>query len=183
MDRTLKVYAKTGHLFAQVVFHYDSPGQATARYTQYRRLNGDDEEDESKSVYPQDEYDLYLNFRQFASIQEIKAHDVEVVKKEARSDMADPRDYTFTYESTPILLRYVVEGHPAYKGLVNVLYSFEENTKDVRYLSAINPRLDFELSSNSLETNIACIARIPIYSHGELLSINARDLTRLEPWY
>ncbi|MCC2546212.1 hypothetical protein LJY25_07130 [Hymenobacter sp. BT175] len=183
MDRTLKVYAKTGHLFAQVVFYYDQPHQVTAHYTLYQALDQGDGEDESKSVYPVSDRDLYVPFRQFASVKEIKAHDVEFVKKAAYGDMADPRDYSFTYDSTPILLRYVIEGHPVYKGLVNVLYSFEDNTKEVRYLSASNPRFDHELSTNSLETNIACIARIPIYYNGELFPINHNDLTRLEPWY
>ena len=62
MDRTLKVYTKTDHLFAEFVFHYDHAHQATARYTQYRRLYNDDEEDENKSVFPLPDRDLYLHF-------------------------------------------------------------------------------------------------------------------------
>ena len=46
MDRTLKVYTKTDHLFAEFTFHYDQNRQVNAHYTLYRRLYNDDEEDE-----------------------------------------------------------------------------------------------------------------------------------------
>ena len=46
-----------------------------------------------------------------------------------------------------------------------------------------NPRFDYELSSDSLEPNISCISKIPLYEHGEVREINYHDLHRLEPWY
>jgi hypothetical protein len=82
MDRTLKVYTKNGHLFAEITFNYDRERQAGAHYILYRRLYNDDEEDENKAVYPLDERDLYVTFRQFDSIEQVKAHDIELVKKE-----------------------------------------------------------------------------------------------------
>ncbi|MDF2434233.1 MAG: hypothetical protein JWP44_3864 [Mucilaginibacter sp.] len=183
MDRTLKVYAKTDHLFAEFTFNYDHLRQATAHYIQYRRLYNDDEEDENKSVYPLMEMDVHLQFRQFDSIDEIKAYDIEIVKKELGRDMTDARGYTYVYDPQPVLLRYVAENHRGCIGMVNVLFSFIDNTKEVKFLSATNPRFDFDISSNSLETNISCITRIPVYTARDVGEINSYDLKRLEPWY
>ncbi len=184
MDRTLKVYSKTDHLFAEFTFNYDQRQQATAHYIQYRRLYNDDEEDEGKSVYPGMEMDLYLQYRQFDSIDQIKAHDVELVKKELGRDMTDdPRTYKYVYDPQPVLLRYVVENHRGCVGMVNILFSFIENTKEVKFLSATNPRYDYDLSSNSLETNLSCILRIPVYLDRDVTEISPYDLKKLPPWY
>ena len=185
MDRTLKVFAKTGHLFAEFIFSYDHRNQANGHYIQYRRLYNDDEEDENKSVYPSNEMDLYLQFRRFASIDEIKAHDIEVVKKELGRDMTDPASsYTYVYEEPLVLLRYVAENHRGCIGMINILFSFINNTKEVKFLSATNPRYDVDISSNSLETNIDCILRIPIYrDRDEPGELSTYDLKKLPPWY
>ena len=184
MDRTLKVFAKTGHLFAEFVFHYDHIRQATGHYTQYRRLYNDDEEDENKSVYPSNDRDIYLQFKQFDSIEKIKEHDIELVKKEVGRDMKDPpASYSYVYDPVPVLLRYVVANHIGTIGMVNVLFSFINNTKEVKFLSAYHPRFDVDISSDSLETNLSCIMRIPVYKDREVGEISSYDLTRLEPWY
>lgn len=184
MDRTLKVYSKTGHLFAEITFHYDRPNNCTAQCTEYRRLYNDDEEDEMKSVYPSYTRDLYISFRQFDSIDQVKAHDKDLVKKELGGDMTDPDSYSYTYDPTPVLLRYVSENHLGCIGMINVLFSFIDNTKEVRFLSAKHPRFDFDISSNSLETNVRCIERIPLFNDwGEQTGISLHDLKRLEPWY
>jgi len=183
MDRTLKVYAPTGHLFAEFTFNYDHPRQASGHFTEYRRLYRDDEEDESKSVYPSMDRDLYLQFRQFESIDLIRAHDIDLVKKELGSEMKDPKKYTYVYDPVPVLLRYVVANHIECQGMVNILFSFINNTKEVKFLSAYHPRFDVDISSNSLETNISCITRIPLYVDRDIREISSYDLKRLEPWY
>jgi hypothetical protein len=183
MDRTLKIYTKTDHLLAEFVFSYDHPRQAKASFTEYRRLYNDDEEDENKSVYPFPSRELYPQFRQFDSIDQIKAHDVEVAKKELVRQMTDQRGYNYVYDPTPVLLRYVVQNHIGCIGMVNVLFSFIDNTKEVKFLSATNPRYDFDISSNSLETNVDCIVRIPLYTDRDIREISSHDLKRLEPWY
>ena len=99
MDRTLKIYTKTDHLFAEFVFIYDHPRQAKVHYTQYRRLYNDDEEDEGKSVYPGMDMETHLDFRQFDSIEQIKAYDIEVAKKELGRDMTDPGGYNYIYDA------------------------------------------------------------------------------------
>jgi len=184
MDRTLKVYTKTDHLFAEFTFHYDQHRQVNAHYTLYRRLYNDDEEDESKSVYPMDDRDIYVDYREFRSIDEIKAFDKELVKKNARHDMTDPAEsYRYEYPADPVLLRYVAANHVKIFGIIDVRFSFIENTKELKFYSAEEPRFDFDLSGNSLETNISCIAKIPIYWNREPYEINPHDLKRLPPWY
>lgn len=183
MDRTLKVYTKTGHLFAELVFNYDQPRQATAHCTEYRRLYNDDEEDENKSVYPGMERDIYLNYRTFSSINEIKAHDIDVVKRELGREMDNPQDYTYTYDPTPVLLRYVVANHVGVIGMVNILFSFIDNTKEVKFLSATHPRFDVDISADSLETNLSCILRIPVYTDRDIRDISVHDVRKLPAWY
>jgi len=184
MDRTFKVYTKTDHLFAEFTFSYDQPGRASARYIQYRRLFNDDEEDENKSVYPSDERDFHVDFRQFDSINKIKAYDQEIVKKEIGRDMrADAGPYKYVYDSQPVLLRYIAANHMGVVGMINILFSFIENTKEVKFLSGTHPRFDFDLSSNSLETNISCILKIPVYTDRDIREISPHDLTKLGPWY
>jgi len=184
MDRTLKVYSKTDHLFAEFIFSYEHRQQATVRYTEYRRLYNDDEEDENKSVFPLHEMDSPLDFIQFDSIERIKAYDIETVKKLMGHYMKDPAgSYKYTYDLTPVLLRYVAENHLGSIGIINVVFSFIENTKEVKFLSATNPRFDMEISSDSLETNISCILRIPVYTDKDVRELSSYDLKKLPPWY
>jgi len=184
MDRTLKVYTKTDHLFAQFTFSYDQRQQATAHYIQYRRLYSDDEEDESKSVYEIDNRELHLQFKQFGTIDQIKAHDMDLVKNELGRDMKDPATtYKYVYEAPPILLRYTAINRNGCVGIINIMYSFINNTKEVKFLSGTNPRYDFDLTANSLETNLSCILRIPVYTDRDIQEINIHDLKKLPPWY
>jgi hypothetical protein len=184
MDRILKIFTKTQHLFAEFTFNYDHPRQASCHYTEYRRLYRDDEEDESKSVYPIDDRDLHMSYKAFASINEIKAHDMALVNKELGREMKDPpSSYSYTYDSVPVLYRYVVENNRGCMGMVNILFSFIDNTKEVKFLSANNPRFDVDISSNSLETNVDCIVRIPLYVDRDVREISSHDLKRLEAWY
>ena len=182
MDRTLKVYTKTDHLFAEFTFYYDHPQQVTARYIRYHRLYDDDEEDEGKSVFPGGETDAYLQYREFTSIEQIKAHDMEVVKKQMGRDMTDPAtSYRYVYDPQPVLLRYVATNHIGCIGMIDVRFSFIENTKEVKFLSATHPRFDTEMSSNSMETNVSCITRMDVFTDRDIVRINSHDLKRLPP--
>jgi hypothetical protein len=184
MDRTLKVYTKNGHLFAEITFNYDRERQAGAHYILYRRLYNDDEEDENKAVYPLDERDLYVTFRQFDSIEQVKAHDIELVKKEFGRDMPDPANtYKYVYDQAPVYLRYIAGSDRHFVGIVNIIFSFIDNTKEVKFLSSTNPRFDHDLTSDSLETNLSCILRIPVYTDRDISQIYSSDLKRLPPWY
>jgi hypothetical protein len=183
MDRTLKVYTQTGHLFAEFTFLYEQLNQAKAKYIQYRRLYNYDEEDENKSVYPIMEMDVHLNYRQFDSIDQIKAHDKEIVKNYLGRDMIDARGYNYVYNNEPVLLRYIAANHIGFIGMVNITFSFIDNTKEVKFLSGTNPRYDTELTSNSLETNISCILKVPVYTDRDVISLSLYDLKRLPPWY
>lgn len=185
MDRKLRVYAKTQHLFAEITFNYEHPNRALATCVEYRRLYSDEEEDESKSVYPSDEREIYLNFKRFASIAEIKAHDKELVKRELGREMKNPaEEYSYVYDEQPVLHRYVVANHIGCIGMINIRFSFIQNSKEVQFLSAENPRFDVDISSNSLETNIDCILKIPVYKEREEpREISPYDLKKLPEWY
>lgn len=184
MDRSLKVYSSTGHLFAEFIFHYNHKNQATGKYTLYRRLYDDTEEDENKSVYPLYDMDMYLDYKKFDTLDHIKKHDIEVVKKNVARYMTDPKGYTYTYDENQILLRYVATNHVGCIGLIDITFSFINNTKEMKFMSASNPRYDFNLSSSSLETNLDCITQIPIYDDwGGTREISIQDLKKLEPWY
>ena len=184
MDRTLKVYSKTDHLFAEFIFNYDHPRQATGRYILYRRIYNDDEEDESKAVYPLMEMEIYPRYQQFDTIEQIKTHDIGIVKEYVGREMQNPPEtYRYVYPPDPVLQRYTAGNHVGFIGIIDVRFSFVENTKEMKFYSATNPRFDFELSSDSLETNISCIAKIPVYSGGESHEISTYDLKRLEVWY
>jgi hypothetical protein len=184
MDRTLKVYTKTDHLFAEIIFNYDHERQVNVRHIEYRRLYNDDEEDENKSVYSLGERDLYVPFRQFDSIEQIKVYDKDLVEKELGRDMTEPKStYKYVYDPTPVYLRYIAGSDRHFVGIVNIMFSFIDNTKEVKFLSGTNPRFDHELTSNSLESNINCILRIPVYTDRDITQIYSRDLKRLPPWY
>ena len=183
MDRSLKVYSKSGHLFAEFEFSYNYNNQATTHYTQYRRLYDEDEEDENKSVYPLFDTDRYLQFRKFDTLDQIKQHDRQVVKNELGRDMKD-EEYTYDYGNDPILLRYVSENHRGCTGIVDIRFNFNDNLKQLKFYSAQNPRFDVDLESNSLETNMEAMARIPIYrDREEPGQLSLYDLKRLPAWY
>jgi hypothetical protein len=184
MDRTLKVYSKTGHLFAELTFNYEDRQQASVHYIEYHPLYNEDEEDDNKSVFAGMEMDTYLPFIQFDSIEKIKAYDKEVVKKELGRQMKDAANtYKYEYNPDAILQRYVVDSHRGNIGMVNVLYSFIENTKEVKFLSATHPRFDVDISADSLETNISCIMRTPVYMDRDEMPMGAFDIKKLPVWY
>jgi len=125
---------------------------------------------------------VYLELRQFNSTEEIKAHDIELVKKQMGRDMKG--EYTYVYDATPIMQRYVAENHIGFIGMVNITYSFIDNIKEVRFQSGTNPRFDVEISSNSLETNLSCMLRIPLYrERDEPRELGSHELRKLPVWY
>lgn len=183
MDRTVRIVKASGHKVAEITFNYDGLREASARITEFGQLRADDDPDDEdlKSVYERYSYDSYLQYQEFDSIDKIKAFDRDFAKRELRNLLTGPIDrYTFEYAADPVLLRYVLTAYNGVTGLVNVRFSFADNTKEVAFLSGQNPRFDTELSSNSLETNYSCMSRLMIYEDS-ILSIS--DVKRLDPWY
>jgi hypothetical protein len=131
------------------------------------------------------EMEHHLPYVQFSTIEQAKAHDKEVVKREMGRDMKDrPDEYTYVYSPDQVLQRYVAENHLGCIGMINIRYCFNDNMKEVKFLSAENPRFDVDLSSNGLETNMDCIRRIPVYrDRQEPGEIHPSYLKKLEPWY
>jgi hypothetical protein len=183
MDRTVKIIKASGHKVAEIAFSYDGARQAMARITEFSQFGADDDpDDESKSVYELYSRELYVNYQQFDSIDKIKAFDREYAKKQLSHHLTNPIDhYTFVYDPDPVLFRYVLtRPHGVVVGLVNARFSFVNNTKEVAFLSGRHPQLDMEISSDSLETNYDCMARMMLYEDSILL---ACDVLRLDPWY
>lgn len=183
MDRTLKVYAKSGHLFAVFKFEYDNRNQAGGVYTMYRRLYNDDEEDEDKRVFELATLSIYPHYRKFDSIEQIKEHDKQFVKQNLGHEMENPESYNYVYEEQPVLYRCIVENHRGFVGMVNIIFSFINNTKEVKFLSGSEPRFDFDLTSDSLESNLECMMRIPVYTDRNIEEIRPNELRRLPEWY
>ena len=104
----------------------------------------------------------------------------EVVKKEMGHDMSNPKDYTYVYDPEPVQIRYLVENHRGCIGMVNAVFCFINNTKEVKFLSATNTRYDVDITSDSLETNLECMLRIPLYrDREEPGQISPYDIKRL----
>ncbi|MBF9221444.1 hypothetical protein [Hymenobacter ruricola] len=184
MDRTVKIFKPSGHKLAEITFSYDRGQQAQARITEFGQLYDDDDpDDESKSVYELLSRESYVKYQQFDSIDKIKAFDREYARRELRTSLDKPIDqYTFVYDADPVLLRYVLSRHHQGEviGMVNVRFSFINNTKELAFLSGQHPRFDTELSANSLETNYSCMERMMLYEDS---IVSACDVTRLDPWY
>jgi hypothetical protein len=158
MDRILRIYTKTDHLFAEFIISYDQRRQAYVNYTGYRQLYSDDEpESESKSVYPLDYMDYHLPYQEFRSIDEIKAADLRMVKERIREDLGT---HKFVYEPNEILYRYTLTTHRDFPGIVNIRANFLENKKELELISGISERMDERIESNSLEGNFSLIERI-----------------------
>jgi len=181
MDRTLTVFKPSGHKLAEIVFAYDKPQQASAYVTEFRQLYDDnDPDDESKSVYESGTREHYLNYRQFDSIDQIRAFDREFVRKELGRDLTSPLEsHRFEYGEEPIMQRYVAANHFGVIGMANVRYSFSANLKEVSFLSGRSPKFDTEISANSLETNLSCLLRITEY---DTPIIHPSDLNKLPLW-
>lgn len=184
MDRTLTVFKPSGHKLLEVTFYYDHPGQCKAHHQEYRQLYDDnDPNDENKSVYPSMDMEHYVNYRAFRSIDEIKAFDKEFVKKELERYVGDTSKCKFEYDPSPVLYRYVLENHRGFMAMINVKFSFIDNTKEIKLLSGFHPRFDMDVSTNSLEPNVAAIVKIPLYVDRDEREISSYDLRRLEAWY
>jgi hypothetical protein len=175
MDRTLRVYAATGHLFAEITIDYEHAQNVSARCTVYQPAEGPED---LKTVVPLIMFPLELPYREFASIEEMQAGDVQTVKEQLAAHMTDePGNYTYAYDDQPVLVRYVAGD----TGIVDIRFSFAGNTKHLKFISAINPRHDCELSSLSLETNISLISRIPVYDGEGGQKFDTSTLRRLSP--
>ena len=184
MDRTLTIIKPSGHKLAEVTFNYDHPRQCKARHQEYRQLYDDnDPDDESKSVYPSMDMEHYVTYREFKSIDEIKAYDKDFVKKELERHIGDTSKCTYVYDPTPVLHRYILANHREFMAMINVMFSFIDNTKEIKLLSGYHPRFDVDVSTNSLETNMAAIVKMPLFIDRDQREISSYDLKRLEPWY
>jgi hypothetical protein len=183
MDRTLTVFKPSGHKLAELTFLYDEPRQCIVRLAEFNQLYDDnDPADEDKSVFELMAREQYVPFQQFDSLDQARAADRELVRRELGRDLSAPLDaYRFVYAPEPILQRYVAANHVGVIGMAHVRYSFIDNLKEVAFLSARSPKYDQELTATSLQTNLSLLTALADYEHDRPL-ISASDLTRLPLW-
>jgi hypothetical protein len=144
-----------------------------------------DPDDENKSVYPSMDMEHYVTYKEFKSVDEIKAYDKDFMKREIGRYLnnIDLNKCRFEYATDPVLYRYIMANHQGFMAMINVLFSFVNNTKEIKLLSGYNPRFDVDVSTNSLESNVAAIVKMPLFMDRDQREISAYDLKRLEPWY
>jgi hypothetical protein len=181
MDRLLTIIKPSGHKLAEINFTYENGRSAKASVREFRQLYDDnDPADESKSVYDAGEREYYVDYREYDSIEKIRAADVDFVQKELGRDLKDPiGSYQFIYDDQPVLQRYVIANNRQVIGMVNVRYCFIDNTKEIEFLSAESPKYDTTVSSSSLQTNLSCMVALTKY--GETF-INPHDIKKLPLW-
>jgi hypothetical protein len=188
MDRVLKVYCNAGYTFADVEFSYDKRNRALGKYTTYRVLYiSEDEETKEQTIHTREDEsrDMYINFRKFSSIQEMKAHDVDIIKQNLGRDMTDPAGYTFIYEAEPVQRRYFIGMDHTHEkiGVANISFDIEKNIKELRFLSAKGFKWDFETTSDCLETNMDLISKIMFWDRwGQQVDLQGYDLHKVDTW-
>lgn len=188
MDRVLKVYCNAGYTFANVEFSYEKRNRALAKYTTYRvSYISEDEETKEKTIHTYEEWtrDMYPVFRKFNSIQDMKAHDVEIIKQNLGRDMTDPAGYSFVYETEPVQRRYFIGMDHANEkmGVANISIDIEKNIKELRFFSAKGFKWDFETTSDCLETNMDLLSRIMLWDRwGTQIDVQNYDLHKVDTW-
>jgi len=182
MDRTLTLIKPSGHKVAELVFSYDEARWANVAIKEFRQLYDDDDpSDDSKSVYESYQHDDKLPYQPLDSIEKIRAFDQQYVQQKLGRDLPLPlASYRFEYAADPVLLRYVLTTPRAVVGMVDIRFSFSDNTKQVAFRSAKHPRFDMDLTLTALEPNYGALSQLTIYDDPVLFGC---DVEKLEPWY
>jgi hypothetical protein len=150
MDRELRV-SKDGTVYAELKFDYHRPGNGKVWITVYRVYDlGDD----MKSSYPLFEMEQYFSHPEFRTAEDLKHFDREFLKKQPDTDEIFATEMDFSYP--PINYRYLVSQR-APVGIVNIDFDIENNKRDMRFISCRKIKEDFELTSDSFQTNKALI--------------------------
>lgn len=168
MDRHVKIYSKKGYIVAEIAFYYEKANQVTYKITEYSMYESEDYETKETiyNTYPishRDDFRRYANFRQFKSMEEMIAHDRDFAKKElSHNRISNIDDYNLIYGSDNQQRRYFVgrEYRNEQLGVFDFTYNFDTNTKEMRFLSAKEFRLDHTTTSDCLTTNMAMIGQL-----------------------
>jgi hypothetical protein len=155
MDRELRVM-KDGCVLAELHYDYERPTSGKVKILINRIYDlGDD----MKSTYPIHQYETYVNHRSAPkSIDELKAYDMELLKREPDFMENFSADLEYVYE--PLQYRYVMEqGRLGVVGITEIETDFNADKKEIKFISARRLKEDLNISSNSLEPNRFIITR------------------------
>lgn len=156
MDRELKVM-KDGCILAELSYDYERPTSGKVNIIINRIYNlGDD----MKSTYPIYQYESYFNHNSPPkSIDELKAYDMDLLKKER--DFTENLGGVIEYIYEPVQYRYIMErGHLGVIGIAEIDTDFNTGKKEMKFISARRLKEDMNISSNSLESNRFIITRL-----------------------
>ncbi len=160
MERHLQVYDKSGALFAEFYFNYETATSGEVRittYTQGETIAGID----IKPVIPLTTYTVPFSHGKINSIDEIKKFDQSpAIDQLLEAAGMSIRNMDFVYPSTVRAFRYNILHQADCVGIVNIRANFIENIKELEFMSASRIKSDEALSSNSLETNQALLRRM-----------------------
>ena len=189
MDRHVKIYSKKGYLFAEMHFYYERRNQVTAKTIEYSMYETQDYEtgDTVYNTYESGtDIKQYVSFKQFATMKELREHDIDFAKKELRyNKMGNPSEYNFVYGTDTQQRRYFIGRHHTKEifGVANFLYNFEENTKEMKFMSGKGFGWDFSLTSHCLETNMNVLARLPFSENWEDdWNYSGYDIAMIDSW-
>ena len=169
MDRHVKIYSKKGYIVAEISFYYEKANQVTYKITEYSMYESEDYETK-ETIYNtyvisgyRDDFARYVNFRQFKTMDEMIAHDRDFAKKElSYNRITNIDDYNLVYGPDNQQRRYFAgrQHRNEQLGVFDFTYNFDNNTKEMRFLSAKEFRLDHSITSDCLVTNMAMIAQL-----------------------
>jgi hypothetical protein len=162
MDRTLMLLDREGDLHAQLEFIYNDLTQTEMKCTLYDKVYiGAEKGIKMASIIPLSMHIYPLPFTKFGSVREIRLHDIALVKNELKDIIKDTKGFIFTYAEDVALHRYLIPYENKCLAIVDCHSNFLENTKTIKFISAISPRYDITAAGNSLECNIEAILNLP----------------------
>jgi len=150
MDRDLQVL-KSGHILARVSFNY---GSETSAMVNISANNIIDLGDGITTLIPLYRLSREVSHDAFSSIAEITSFDLSFFSE--LPDIKQQLDETIEYTYLPVRYRYVVGDF----GIANIRADFSDNKKELEFMSTRGMHSDHQLSSNSLESNVALLKRL-----------------------
>lgn len=182
MDRTLMLLDPEGDLHARIEFIYDTIIEVEMKCTLYGKTYVTTGHVPIASIFPLSVHSRPLPFMKFGSVREIRLHDIALVKNELKDVIIDTKGFIFMYTEEVEHHRYTFSRENKCRAIIDCYSNFVENTKTVRYLSAVSPRYDSTAIGNSLECNIEAILNLSDpEATGQPLgdTLKAEDIKRL----
>lgn len=145
MDRDLRIL-KNGHPFANFSFNYSNSTSGRVKVAIYSVVDlGDD----MVATTPLFSFEDNFDHKPLASIEAVKQFDQGFVKQYDNYEKFDG-DLEFIYDE--VNYRYVVNDH-ALMGILEVQANFNENKKELKFISARRIKEDVTVNSDCLTIN------------------------------